>query len=111
PRSPIGGRSADAAATPQPRTRQDHRDGHARSQGRRVRLAYLASRQGHAGRAAAHGLSGSLAMKYFNLVWSALFRHKTRAVFTLISIIAAFLLFGLLNAECRDDGDQCEDGP
>jgi len=37
-------------------------------------------------------------MKYFNLVWSALFRRKTRTIFTLISIIAAFLLFGLLNA-------------
>ena len=37
-------------------------------------------------------------MKYFHLVWSALFRRKTRTIFTLISIIAAFLLFGLLNA-------------
>lgn len=37
-------------------------------------------------------------MKYFQLVWSALFRRKTRTVFTLISIIAAFLLFGLLNS-------------
>jgi putative ABC transport system permease protein len=37
-------------------------------------------------------------MKYFHLIWSALFRRKTRTIFTLISIIAAFLLFGLLNA-------------
>ncbi|MBS0570997.1 MAG: ABC transporter permease [Proteobacteria bacterium] len=37
-------------------------------------------------------------MKYFHLIWAALFRRKTRTVFTLISIIAAFLLFGLLNA-------------
>ena len=37
-------------------------------------------------------------MKYFHLIWSALFRRKTRTVFTLISIIAAFLLFGLLNS-------------
>lgn len=37
-------------------------------------------------------------MKYFHLVWSALFRRKTRTLFTLISIVAAFLLFGLLNA-------------
>ena len=37
-------------------------------------------------------------MKYFHLIWSALFRRKTRTTFTLISILAAFLLFGLLNA-------------
>src|SRR6185437_10785376 len=30
--------------------------------------------------------------------WGALFRRKTRTIFTLISILAAFLLFGLLNA-------------
>jgi len=32
-------------------------------------------------------------MKYFHLVWGALFRRKTRTIFTLISILAAFLLF------------------
>ncbi|HEX7370646.1 MAG TPA: ABC transporter permease [Rhodanobacteraceae bacterium] len=37
-------------------------------------------------------------MKYFHLVWGALFRKKTRTIFTIISILAAFLLFGLLNA-------------
>jgi putative ABC transport system permease protein len=37
-------------------------------------------------------------MKYFHLIWAALFRRKTRTVLTLISIIAAFLLFGLLDA-------------
>lgn len=37
-------------------------------------------------------------MKYFNLVWAALFRRKTRTVFTLLSVLAAFLLFGLLNS-------------
>jgi hypothetical protein len=37
-------------------------------------------------------------MKYFHLVWAALFRRKTRTIFTLISILAAFLLFDLLNA-------------
>ena len=37
-------------------------------------------------------------MKYFGLVWSALFRRKTRTVFTLLSIVAAFLLFGLLDS-------------
>ncbi|HEX6613652.1 MAG TPA: ABC transporter permease [Rhodanobacteraceae bacterium] len=37
-------------------------------------------------------------MKYFHLIWAALFRRKARTIFTLISIVAAFLLFGLLNA-------------
>ncbi|MGA7539521.1 MAG: ABC transporter permease, partial [Steroidobacteraceae bacterium] len=37
-------------------------------------------------------------MKYWGLVWSALFRRKTRTVFTLLSVLAAFLLFGLLNS-------------
>ncbi|HEY2036282.1 MAG TPA: FtsX-like permease family protein [Steroidobacteraceae bacterium] len=37
-------------------------------------------------------------MKYFNLVWAALFRRKTRTLFTLLSVLAAFLLFGLLNS-------------
>jgi putative ABC transport system permease protein len=35
-------------------------------------------------------------MKYLPLIWSALFRRKTRTVFTIVSVIAAFLLFGLL---------------
>jgi len=37
-------------------------------------------------------------MKYLHLIWAALFRRKTRTVLTLVSIIAAFLLFGLLDA-------------
>ena len=37
-------------------------------------------------------------MKYLHLVWSALFRRKTRTIFTIISVIAAFLLFGLLDS-------------
>ncbi len=37
-------------------------------------------------------------MKYFHLVWGALFRRKTRTVFTLLSVLAAFLLFGLLDS-------------
>lgn len=35
-------------------------------------------------------------MKYFSLVWAGLWRKKTRTVFTMISIVIAFLLFGLL---------------
>ncbi len=37
-------------------------------------------------------------MKYFHLVWTALFRRKTRTLFTLFSVLAAFLLFGLLDS-------------
>lgn len=37
-------------------------------------------------------------MKYLPLIWSALFRRKTRTLFTLVSVITAFLLFGLLNS-------------
>ncbi|MEI2453706.1 FtsX-like permease family protein [Lysobacter firmicutimachus] len=36
-------------------------------------------------------------MKYFHLIWAELMRRKTRTALTLMSIIAAFLLFGLLD--------------
>jgi putative ABC transport system permease protein len=35
-------------------------------------------------------------MKYFPLLWATLWRKKTRTVFTLLSIVIAFLLFGML---------------
>ncbi len=37
-------------------------------------------------------------MKYLQLVWAALMRHKARTFFTLLSVAAAFLLFGLLDS-------------
>ena len=37
-------------------------------------------------------------MKYLHLIWAALFRRKTRTILTLLSIIMAFLLFGMLDA-------------
>ena len=37
-------------------------------------------------------------MKYLQLVWAALLRRKTRTLFTLLSVVAAFLLFGLLDS-------------
>lgn len=37
-------------------------------------------------------------MKYFSLVWAQLFRSKTRTALTLLSVVAAFLLFGLLDS-------------
>ena len=36
-------------------------------------------------------------MKYLHLVWAELFRRKTRTFLTLVSILAAFLLFDLLD--------------
>jgi putative ABC transport system permease protein len=35
-------------------------------------------------------------MKYFPLVWATLWRKKTRTIFTLLSVMVAFLLFGVL---------------
>ncbi|PIV32548.1 MAG: ABC transporter permease [Lysobacterales bacterium CG02_land_8_20_14_3_00_62_12] len=37
-------------------------------------------------------------MKYFQLIWTSLLRKKTRTLFTLLSLGAAFLLLGLLQA-------------
>ncbi len=37
-------------------------------------------------------------MKYFSLVWAQLFRSRTRTLLTLFSVIAAFLLFGMLDS-------------
>jgi len=36
-------------------------------------------------------------MKYLHLIWAELFRRKTRTFLTLVSVLAAFLLFGLLD--------------
>jgi putative ABC transport system permease protein len=35
-------------------------------------------------------------MKYFPLIWATLWRKKARTLFTLLSIVIAFLLFGML---------------
>ena len=53
-----------------------------------------ASGQGHAGAA---GRDARL-VKYLPLAHGALWRRKTRTVFTLLSVLAAFLLFGLLDS-------------
>ena len=37
-------------------------------------------------------------MKYLHLIWASLFRRKTRTFLTLVSILTAFLLFGMLDA-------------
>jgi putative ABC transport system permease protein len=35
-------------------------------------------------------------MKYFSLIWAGLWRKKARTVFTMLSVVVAFLLFGML---------------
>src|SRR5690349_24409774 len=35
-------------------------------------------------------------MKFFPLVWAALMRRKPRTILTMLSIVVAFLLYGLL---------------
>jgi len=37
-------------------------------------------------------------VKYLGLIWANLFRKKTRTLLTLLSLVSAFLLFGLLQA-------------
>lgn len=37
-------------------------------------------------------------MKYLSLVWASLFRSRTRTLLTLLSVVAAFLLFGMLDS-------------
>ncbi len=37
-------------------------------------------------------------MKYLHLIWAALMRSKTRTLLTMLSVVAAFLLFGMLDA-------------
>ena len=37
-------------------------------------------------------------MKYLHLVWAGLFRKKVRTILTLLSVVVAFLLFGMLQA-------------
>ena len=51
-----------------------------------------APRQGHDDRGA------RLRVRYLPLLWAGLFRKKTRTILTLLSIVVAFALFGLLQA-------------
>lgn len=37
-------------------------------------------------------------MKYLHLIWASLFRSKTRTLLTLLSVVAAFLLYGMLDS-------------
>ena len=40
-------------------------------------------------------------MKYFHLIWAALARSKTRTLLTLMSVVAAFLLFAIACSQSR----------
>src|SRR5581483_10907429 len=55
----------------------------------------IAGAHGHSSRFCGKDGAGAH-MKYFPLVWAGLTRKKLRTLFTLLSIIIAFLLFGLL---------------
>jgi putative ABC transport system permease protein len=48
-------------------------------------------------------------MKYFVLVWSGLWRKKARTILTMLSIVVAFLLFGLLQGINQTIKDQLGD--
>ena len=74
-------------------TGQDDRHGDARSARRAVRVAAPVRRQGLAdGRAAR-----SRRMKYLPLIWAGLWRKRARTVLTLLCVVVAFALFGLLH--------------
>ena len=91
-RSRSQGRRRDPrpAAGAQPRARQDHRHGDARSARRRAREADAAPREGHAARGRwPHEVP---AARLAATCW----RRKVRTIFTLLSIFVAFLLFGML---------------
>jgi putative ABC transport system permease protein len=48
-------------------------------------------------------------MKYFRLVWTGLWRKKARTIFTVLSIVVAFLLYGMLqgiDSTFKQAGDQ-----
>src|SRR6185369_525778 len=92
-----GRRHSFSAAVTQSRPRQDHRHGYARPEGCRPRAPDRPSRQGIDARRA-RGRNQPSAMKYFPLLWAALFRRKTRTILTLLSVVIAFVLFGLLQA-------------
>ena len=77
-------------ATAQPRTRQDHRDGDARSGRSELCQARPASRQGPVRR------DGACRVNDFDLVRKNLFRRKLRASLMIVSILIAFMIFGVL---------------
>ena len=62
-------------------------------QGGRVRAPQL-----HLDKGTLDGTRREPVMKYLPLLWAGLFRKKTRTILTLLSIVVAFLLFGLLQA-------------
>src|SRR5262249_17862301 len=91
PRPRVGRRHPRHPPAPQPRPRQDRRDGHARPGRRQIRPPRTASRQG-----ALHRTHGPRRMNDFALVRKNLFRKRLRAVLMIVSILTAFAIFGVL---------------
>ena len=86
----IGRRNPVDPAAAQQRPRQDHRDGDARSGGGALCHAHAASRQGPVRR------TGARRVNDFGLVRKNLFRRKLRAILMIVSILVAFMIFGVL---------------
>src|SRR5262249_33286692 len=81
-------RGAATVANAQSRTREDDRDGHARSACGRTRKAHAPPGEGH--------VDGGRGVRFLPLIWKNIWRRKIRTIFTMLSIFVAFLLFGLL---------------
>ncbi len=60
------------------------------------KAAEYASRQVHLDKGALLDETRVGGVKYFPLLWAGLWRKKTRTILTLLSVVIAFLLFGLL---------------
>ena len=80
------------ARRPQPRARQDHRHGDARSQGRRPRASHRSN-----SRRACWSTDRALARVFVPfLILRNAFRHKLRTTLTMVGIVVAIVAFGLL---------------
>src|SRR5262249_23455380 len=102
PRPRHRGRDPAPPAGVEQGARQDGRDGHARSASGGVRASSSAFGQGDDDPLAApppsRGGGGGDGMRYLPLLWAGFFRKKPRTILTLLSIVVAFALFGLLQA-------------
>src|SRR6185503_9391560 len=91
-RPQVGRRGPRPPGGAQQAARQDHRHGHARSARRRARQSHVASREG------SPRAGDEVMFRWLPLVWANLKRRKLRFAFTFISILLAFLMFGMLDA-------------
>src|SRR5690349_7474808 len=93
PRPRDVGVDPEAARAVERAAEEDDRHGHARSARRALRVAPALRRQGLAGQRAAR----SRRMKYLPLIWAGLWHKRVRTVLTLLCVVVAFALFGLLH--------------